>query len=83
MKQKRQRKAHFVIIKETLTLYPQNHMVQTRINCIRCKYYKVTWEVDRPHSCTLFAFKSKALPMHVVRQSDGNPCQGYRLKKIK
>ncbi|PCJ17307.1 MAG: uracil-DNA glycosylase [Candidatus Cloacimonadota bacterium] len=56
-------------------------MNKKRINCIKCKYYKVTWEPERPHACTLFSFKSKIIPMYVVRKSGGQQCQGYILKK--
>lgn len=50
------------------------------INCIHCKYYYVTWDVQRPKGCKYFGFKSVQLPSLVVLESTGYTCNMYTKK---
>ena len=52
----------------------------SRINCIRCVYYEVTWEPDRPHGCTMFGFKGPRMPCVTVLETTGKPCPAFTLK---
>lgn len=52
-----------------------------KVDCLKCVHFAVTWEPKRPKSCTLFGFKSAALPSVVVYRSTGSPCMGFQPKK--
>jgi len=39
------------------------------IDCHKCEHYYVTWENDFPHGCRAMGFKSRQLPIIVVRSS--------------
>nr|WP_134704285.1 uracil-DNA glycosylase [Ammoniphilus sp. YIM 78166] len=49
-------------------------MDSKRINCMKCKYYFVTWDKNNPRGCKYFQFKSTQLPSLVVFQSSGQSC---------
>ena len=51
-----------------------------RINCRRCKYYFVTWQVGKPHGCKAYGFKSEMIPSLLVFQSSGSDCSLFELK---
>lgn len=55
--------------------------MQERIFCQKCIYYFVTWETNKPHGCKAYAFKSKQLPSTVVKNSSGEDCKFFKLKK--
>lgn len=50
------------------------------INCLKCKYYYITWDTQKPYGCKFFGFKSYQTPSVVVLQSSGSPCQGFEDK---
>lgn len=52
-----------------------------RINCVKCKYYFVTWDQHAPKGCKAFGFKSKQLPSMIVLQSSGQNCMKFEEKK--
>lgn len=56
-------------------------MEKARINCLKCKYYFVTWDKSSPRGCKFFQFKTNLLPSQVVYQSSGKPCLKFELKK--
>lgn len=56
-------------------------MAAKRVNCLKCKYYYITWEPATPYGCRVFGFKSRRMPSEVVYQSSGNLCQGYEEKE--
>lgn len=58
-------------------------MSEQKINCLKCKYYFITWDPSRPYGCKLFGFKSIQIPSVAVHQSSGAPCQGFEHKQIK
>ena len=49
----------------------------SRIRCIDCKYYQVSWDAERPYGCSKLGFKSKIEPSTYVIQISGNICQSF------
>jgi len=56
-------------------------MVARKINCLKCKYFYVTWDPKFPNGCKFFGFKSKCRPSLAVRQSSGQDCHGFEEKE--
>lgn len=57
-----------------------NHHSNGFPNCLKCVFFKVSWDVQRPRQCSYFGFKSKELPSHVVFQSSGAHCPHFQAK---
>lgn len=59
-------------------------MTDTRlkIDCTQCQHYYVTWDVNRPHGCRFFSFKSPYSPALAVFESSGKPCEGFEQKQF-
>lgn len=55
-------------------------METQRINCLKCKFYYVTWDSRMPYGCKAFGFKSRQMPSIVVYKSSGKSCQGFEEK---
>lgn len=53
-----------------------------KIDCVRCQHYFVTWDVNRPHGCRFFAFKSPNSPALAVFESSGKPCEAFAQKQL-
>jgi len=53
-----------------------------RINCLKCKYYLVTWDSQRPRGCKYFGFKGKELPSVVVKRNSGQECHAFEEKIV-
>ncbi|WP_107838266.1 uracil-DNA glycosylase [Metasolibacillus meyeri] len=51
------------------------------VNCFKCRYFRVTWELANPRACTAYGFKTKQIPSTVVRQSSGMECLKYAPKQ--
>jgi hypothetical protein len=51
------------------------------INCLKCSYYKVSWDPQMPHSCDIFSIKSRLMPSLEVFRSAGSNCPSFRLKE--
>jgi len=51
-------------------------------NCIKCVYYKVSWDPLRPNACEAFEIKSRLMPSVEVYNSAGGNCPSFRLKDI-
>jgi hypothetical protein len=49
-------------------------------NCLKCAYYKVSWDPALPHSCEIFSIKSRLMPSLEVFRSAGSNCPTFRLK---
>jgi hypothetical protein len=60
----------------------EKYMKAESINCIRCKYYYVTWDTRFPRGCSLFDFKSASMPSIIVMQSTGAQCKNFTLKEL-
>ena len=39
------------------------------IRCHRCRHYHVTWDERAPHGCRAMGFKSREMPIVVVRRT--------------
>jgi hypothetical protein len=50
-------------------------------NCLKCLYFKVTWEPDFPRSCKIFGIKCRNLPSVEVLRATGHPCPAFQLKE--
>jgi len=48
--------------------------------CLRCSFYRVTWDSTFPHACDIFAIKSAKLPSMEVFRATGANCPSYKLK---
>lgn len=48
-----------------------------RINCLKCKHLKVTWDPKFPRACKIFGFKGKELPSATVFRITGKPCPSF------
>ncbi|NLT94812.1 MAG: uracil-DNA glycosylase [Clostridia bacterium] len=53
----------------------------SRINCLKCQYFYITWDKNFPRGCKAFGFKTKNLPSLVVFQSSGQSCQHFKPKE--
>lgn len=45
-----------------------------RIDCFKCRHFKVTWDSVNPRACMAYGFKTRQLPSIVVKQSSGMDC---------
>lgn len=52
-------------------------------NCLKCKYYYVTYKKDKPFGCRAMGFISRTSPSRVVYASSGMHCQKFTSKKQK
>ncbi len=50
-------------------------------NCWQCEHFAISWDMQRPYSCRIMGFKSKALPSTEVFKADGQACQCFYPKK--
>jgi hypothetical protein len=50
-------------------------------NCLKCAYFKVTWDPDFPRSCEIFGIKCRSMPSQEVFRAAGAACPSFRLKK--
>lgn len=56
-------------------------MDQKPVNCLKCKYFYVTWDSKHPRGCRLYGFKTQLMPSLLVFQSTGAPCPSYAEKE--
>ncbi|GMO37166.1 MAG: hypothetical protein Ta2F_13370 [Termitinemataceae bacterium] len=49
-------------------------------NCLKCKYFKVTWEANFPRSCTMFNIKCRTMPSVEVFSATRQQCPSFDLK---
>jgi hypothetical protein len=50
-------------------------------NCLKCAYFKVTWEPEFPRACVMFGFKGKNMPYLEVLRSTGQRCPAFTPQK--
>jgi hypothetical protein len=50
-------------------------------NCLKCVYFKVTWDPGFPRSCEAFGIKTNALPEAEVFRITGRHCPAFLLKE--
>ena len=53
----------------------------TRIACMKCKHYHVTFDPASPRGCKLYGFKSPLMPYVLVKQSTGKDCEAFEERK--
>lgn len=51
-----------------------------QVNCLKCRYFFITWDKNFPRGCRLFNFKGKALPSVAVYEATGAPCINFVVK---
>jgi len=49
-------------------------------NCLKCAYFKVTWDPVFPRACEIFSIKSMKFPSHEVYRATGANCPSFLLK---
>lgn len=49
-------------------------------DCLKCVYFKVSWDPHFPRICTLFAIKTRHLPSIEVFQATGHQCPSFTPK---
>ncbi|MCA1064356.1 uracil-DNA glycosylase (plasmid) [Rossellomorea sp. AcN35-11] len=51
-----------------------------KINCYKCKFFKVTWNPHYPRACGAYGFKGKELPSSFIVKASGEPCKQFTPK---
>jgi hypothetical protein len=51
-----------------------------KVSCIKCRYFRITWESRNPYACQAHGFKSHKNPALVVFESSGIECQLFEPK---
>lgn len=51
-----------------------------KINCLKCRNFKVTWNPASPRACKIFGFKGKELPSATVLKVTGKECPAFSPK---
>lgn len=54
-----------------------------KIDCFKCRYFKVTWDPQNPRACAAYGFKTRQVPSAVVKQSSGMECMHFTPKQEK
>ena len=62
---------------------PMDKEQPSRVDCLKCMHYVVTWEPKFPRGCKLYGFKSAYLPSVQVLRSSGLECMGFEAKELK
>ncbi|MDR2952278.1 MAG: hypothetical protein LBU82_03450 [Treponema sp.] len=50
-------------------------------NCLKCAYFRVTWETTFPRACDIFSIKCADLPSMEVFRATGAHCPSFILKE--
>jgi hypothetical protein len=53
-----------------------------RIDCLKCKYFFVTWNPKFPRGCKLYGFKTAQFPSAEVFKASGEDCMGFEKKDL-
>lgn len=53
------------------------------VDCLKCKYYFVTWQKNLPHGCKAMKFKSMQIPSALVRKTSGQECMLFKRKIVR
>ena len=56
-------------------------MTASRIDCLKCEHFVVTWNPQFPRACKLYGFKTMSLPSAEVLKASGEDCKGFVQKK--
>lgn len=52
-----------------------------QINCLKCKFFYITWDKHHPNGCRYFGFKGKAMPSQTVKNTSKEECKAFSMKK--
>ncbi len=52
-----------------------------KVDCYKCIYFYVTWDINYPRGCKIMGFKSTELPSTVVSRASGMHCLHFVEKK--
>jgi len=50
-------------------------------NCLKCTFFKVTWDAAFPRSCEIFSIKCSNMPSQEVFRATGANCPSFKLKE--
>jgi len=50
-------------------------------NCLKCAFFKITWDSMFPRACEIFSIKCSNLPSREVYRATGANCPSFRLKE--
>ena len=53
------------------------------INCFRCKYFYITWNIEYPKGCRKFCFESDSLPTIFLKKCNIPVCPFFKDKFVK
>jgi hypothetical protein len=63
------------------TAIPEEDQKQPRSpNCLKCAFFKVSWDPQFPYSCEIFSIKSRLMPSLEVFRAAGGNCPSFRFK---
>ena len=51
------------------------------MNCLYCKHYYTTWDVNYPKGCKFFKVKGKQNPSLYVKEAIGKDCPKFEEKE--
>ena len=63
----------------TMSLNNQSQR-QNKIQCRKCKYHQITWDVQNPYGCTKFGFKTTMHPADYILKVSGQECHSFTKK---
>ncbi|MDR0662913.1 MAG: hypothetical protein LBF80_02385 [Spirochaetaceae bacterium] len=55
---------------------------RTHPNCLKCEFFRVSWDAAFPRSCTQFDIKCRALPSVEVFNATGRQCPSFAVKGV-
>ncbi|ABK45421.1 hypothetical protein Mmc1_2930 [Magnetococcus marinus MC-1] len=50
------------------------HPPQSAVNCMKCQYFRITWNPTHPRACSALGFKGREMPSTEVLRASGQPC---------
>ena len=56
---------------------------EEKINCFRCKYFYITWNIEYPKGCSKFCFESDSMPTDFLEKCNIPICPFYKDKFAK
>jgi len=51
-----------------------------KVDCFKCRHFKVTYEPKAPRACLAYGFKGTELPSRTVLLESGEPCKLFELR---
>ncbi len=59
-------------------LIPEKPSAPTKVNCLRCEHFYVTWNPKFPRACRIFGFKGRSIPSIQVKRITGVACCAFK-----